>query len=152
VINPCRHPRRARRMLSAIASDEWIYWCGVCGSLCRTEGRKPGRWASPLRACVKGPAGEPRAARKAWSRLARSMAAAGAVLLALVACDTAEASSATPFNFEYSARFSNVYLMRVRDTSEGVVCYVARGDNPIGHQPNLGVSCVRELAPAVAAP
>jgi hypothetical protein len=71
------------------------------------------------------------------------------IAIAVLASDTATASSASPFNFEYSARFSDVYLMRVRDTAEGVVCYVARDQTT-----PVGVSCVREreLAPVPAAP
>jgi len=70
--------------------------------------------------------------------------AAIALTLVLCACN-AVASSSTPFNFEYSARFSDVYLMRVRDQSEGVVCYVARSD--FGGDRAASVSCVREVKP-----
>ena len=54
----------------------------------------------------------------------------------------AVASSSTPFSFEYSQRFSDVYVMRVRDTTEGVVCYLARSPG-IAAEPQASISCVR---------
>jgi hypothetical protein len=79
----------------------------------------------------------------AGSGIGCALACAGALLLSTL--KPAAASSATPFNFEYSVGFTNVYLMRVRDTSEGVVCYVVRDDTK-----PTGVSCVRESLPATS--
>lgn len=59
-----------------------------------------------------------------------------------LAVRAALASNESPFQFEYSQRFSDVYVMRVRDTSEGVVCYVARSPG-VAEEPQAGISCVR---------
>lgn len=61
----------------------------------------------------------------------------------LVLVGVAEASSPGLY-FEASATADGVYVRRMRDTSNGVTCYIARGRNAYDSVADaVGISCVK---------
>jgi hypothetical protein len=64
------------------------------------------------------------------------------VAVGLLVVHFARASSTTQFDYEYGRDVGYVHVMRVRDTSEGVVCYVAQPR--LANAEAAAISCVRE--------